>query len=115
MVLVSIVLFRVIFVQQVRFIASYPGDASVGGPAFIVTATAVVISCFSSSFFSLSFIVHCFSDDDGHLMRGSYRSTRVSSPNGVTIGSAVYAGFTIVTDRPTNHATPSVAIGRIYS
>ena len=39
-------------------------------------------------------------------------------PNGISIGSAVFAGLTIVsdrqTDRPTDHATPSVTIGRIY-
>ena len=30
-------------------------------------------------------------------------------PNGITMGSAVFAGFTVVTD----HATPSTAIGRV--
>ena len=44
--------------------------------------------------------------------------TRVHNPNGISIGSAVFAGFTIVADRPTDrqtgHATPSVTVGRIY-
>ena len=39
-------------------------------------------------------------------------------PNGISIASAVFAGFTIVTDqqtdyRQTDHVTPSVTIGRI--
>ena len=44
--------------------------------------------------------------------------TRVQNPNGISIGSAVFAGLTSVrdrqTDRPTDHATRSVTIGRIY-
>ena len=40
------------------------------------------------------------------------------NPNSMSIGSAVFAGFTTVTDRPTdrptNHATPSVTLGCIY-
>jgi len=39
--------------------------------------------------------------------------TRVLNPNGISIGSAVFAGFTSVTDRPTDHATRSVTIGHI--
>jgi len=43
---------------------------------------------------------------------------RVLNPNGISIGSAVLAGLTTVTDRqtdrPTDHATRSVRIGRIY-
>jgi len=43
--------------------------------------------------------------------------TRARNPNGISIGSAVFAGLTIVTDRqtdrPTNYATRSVTIGRI--
>jgi len=35
-------------------------------------------------------------------------------PNGITIGSAIFAGLTVVTDRqtnqPTDHTMPSVAI-----
>jgi len=31
------------------------------------------------------------------------------------MGFAVFAGLTIVTDRPTDHATPSVTIGHIYA
>jgi len=45
--------------------------------------------------------------------------TRVHMPNGILIGSAVFAGLTIVTCRPTDrpttdHATPSVTVGRIH-
>ena len=40
---------------------------------------------------------------------------RVHIPNGISIGSAVFEGLTVVTGRgrPIDHATPSVAIGRI--
>ena len=40
--------------------------------------------------------------------------TQVLNPNGISIGSAVFAELTSVTDRPTDHATRSVTIGRIY-
>jgi len=40
--------------------------------------------------------------------------TQVLNPNGSSIGAAVFAGLTSVTDRPTDHATRSVRIGRIY-
>jgi len=40
--------------------------------------------------------------------------TRVLNPNGISIGSAVFAGLTSVTDRPTDHATRLVTIDRIY-
>ena len=40
--------------------------------------------------------------------------TRVLYTSGISIGSAVFAGHYTVTDRPTNHATRSVTIGRIY-
>ena len=44
--------------------------------------------------------------------------TQVLNPNGISIGAAVFAGLTGVTDRqadrPTDHATRSVTIGRIY-
>jgi len=44
--------------------------------------------------------------------------TRVHNPNGILIGSAIFAGLTSVTDRPTDrptdHATRSVTIDRIY-
>ena len=46
------------------------------------------------------------------------RPTRVSVPNGITIGSAAFAGITVVTGRQTDRQTtltPSVAIGRIPS
>ena len=34
-------------------------------------------------------------------------------PNGISIGSTIFAGLTSVTDRPTDHATRSVTIGSI--
>jgi len=40
--------------------------------------------------------------------------TRVLNPNGILIGAAIFAGLISVTDRPTDHATQSVTIGRIY-
>jgi len=40
--------------------------------------------------------------------------TQVLNPNGSSIGAAVFAGLTSVTDRQTDHATRSVRIGRIY-
>ena len=40
-------------------------------------------------------------------------STHVLNPNGSSIGAAVFAGLTSVTDRPTDYATRSVRIGRI--
>jgi len=42
--------------------------------------------------------------------------TRVHNPNDVSISSAVFAGLTSVTDRPTDYVTLSVplTIGRIY-
>ena len=43
--------------------------------------------------------------------------SRVHIPNGISIGSAVFAGLTILlwqTDRPTDHATPTVTIGSTY-
>ena len=39
--------------------------------------------------------------------------THISLPNDILTASAVFAGLTNVTNRPTDHATPSVAIGRI--
>ena len=41
-------------------------------------------------------------------------TTRVNNAKGISIGSAVFTGLTIATDRETDHATPSVTIGRIY-
>ena len=47
------------------------------------------------------------------------RSILAHNPNGISIGVAVFAVLTSVTDRqthwPTDHATQSVTIGRIYS
>jgi len=40
--------------------------------------------------------------------------TRVLNPNGISIGFAVFAGLTSVTDRQTDHATRSVTLDRIY-
>ena len=44
--------------------------------------------------------------------------TRVHNRKGILIGSAFFAGLTIVTDRqtdrPTDHASPTVTVGRIY-
>ena len=42
------------------------------------------------------------------------RPALVHNPNGISIGSAVFAGLTTVTDRQTDHATRSVTTGRIY-
>ena len=61
-------------------------------------------------------------DLDPHLIHGFFWPTRVLNPNGISIGAAVFAELTSVTDRqtcrptdrPTDHATRSVAIGRIY-
>ena len=38
---------------------------------------------------------------------------RGHNPNSISIGSAVFAGLTTVTDRPTDHTTRSVTIGRL--
>jgi len=40
--------------------------------------------------------------------------TRVLNPNDISIGSAVLAGLTSVTDRQTDHANRSVTIDRSY-
>jgi len=40
---------------------------------------------------------------------------RVLNPNGISIGSAIFAGLTSVTDRPTDHATRLVTIDHIYA
>jgi len=42
------------------------------------------------------------------------RPIRVLNPNDISIGLAVFAGLTSVTDRPTDHAIRSVTIDRIY-
>jgi len=39
---------------------------------------------------------------------------RVLNPNGISIGAAVFAGLTSVTDRPTDHGTRLVTIGHFY-
>jgi len=61
-------------------------------------------------------------DVDPSLINGSSGPTRVHMPNDTSISSAISAGLTIVTDRPTDihtdrqayHADSSVTIGRIY-
>jgi len=40
--------------------------------------------------------------------------TQLLNPSGSSIGAAVFAGLTSVTDRQTEHATRLVRIGRIY-
>ena len=40
--------------------------------------------------------------------------TQVLSPNGMLIGSPIFAGLTPVTDRQTDHANRSVTIGCIF-
>ena len=46
-------------------------------------------------------------------------ATRVHAPNGISIGSAVFAGFEIVadrlTDRQTDHTAPSVSSSSSFS
>jgi len=46
-----------------------------------------------------------------HPIHGSIlRPTRVHIPNGISIGSAVFARLTVVSGRQTDHVTPSIAI-----
>ena len=40
--------------------------------------------------------------------------TGVLNPSGVSIGAAVFAWITTVTDRPTDYTTQSVTVGCIY-
>jgi len=40
--------------------------------------------------------------------------TQVHTINGISVDSSVFAGLKIVTDRPTDNATLSVAIGLVY-
>ena len=49
-----------------------------------------------------------------HLTRPSLSPPHSRVPNGISIGSAVFAGLTIVTGRQTGNATPLVTLGRIY-
>ena len=41
-------------------------------------------------------------------------SIRVHNPNGISIGSAVFAGLAIVTDRPTDRLRYSVRTNRLH-
>jgi len=52
-------------------------------------------------------------DLDPYLMHGSL-GTQVLNPNGISIGLAVFAVLTSVTDRPTDHDTQWVTTDRIY-
>jgi len=45
-----------------------------------------------------------------HLVIHGCLLTPVINPNGILIGSAIFAGLTTVTDRPTDHATRTVTI-----
>ena len=47
-------------------------------------------------------------------MHGSLGPPLVLNLNGISIGSAIFAELTTVTERQTKHATRSVAIGHIY-
>ena len=58
-------------------------------------------------------IAHSHGVSRPHLIHGTLGPTQVHTPNGTSIGSAVFAGLVIVTDRPTNHATPSIAVDGI--
>jgi len=40
-------------------------------------------------------------------------STRINIPDGITIGSAAFAGLMVVTDREADHVTPSIGTGHI--
>jgi len=59
-------------------------------------------------------IAQSHGDQDPHLTHG-FLGSRVSSPIGISMSSAIFAGFTNVINRPdrqTNHATLSAALGR---
>jgi len=47
-------------------------------------------------------------DLNPHVIHGSLGPTRVFVPNGISIGSAIYAGLAKVINRQTDHATPCV-------
>ena len=49
-----------------------------------------------------------------YLIHGSSAPPRVHNPNGISIGSAIFARLTTMTHRQTDHATHSVTIGHIY-
>jgi len=49
-----------------------------------------------------------------YLMHVSLGPRKSSTQNGISIGSAIFAGLTSVTDKPTDNSTQSVAIGHIY-
>jgi len=44
-----------------------------------------------------------------------FMPTRVDIPSGISIGSAVFARLTVVTNRHTENATPFVAVWRMYA
>jgi len=51
-------------------------------------------------------------DLDPHLIHGSFSPP--VNPNGISVGSAIFARLTTVTDRQTDRQTWSVTTGRIY-
>jgi len=57
-------------------------------------------------------------DPDPYLTHGSFSPPESQSRIGISIGSASFAEFTIMTDRPTDrqtdHVTPSVTMSHIY-
>ena len=54
-------------------------------------------------------------DGDLDQFNAWFRGPRVLNPTGISIGSVILQGYiTIVTYRPTDYATRSVTIGRIY-
>jgi len=56
---------------------------------------------------------HPLAPVDPHLTR-FLGPIQAHNPNGISIGSAFFAGLTSVTGRQTDHATRSVTIGHIY-
>jgi len=52
-----------------------------------------------------------------HLIVVPRAHASLPRPNGITIGSAVFAGLTVVTATltQTDHATPSEALGRVHA
>ena len=70
-----------------------------------------------ASYSNFSPKIGCIGNVRQHLwapIPSQHDSIEAHNPNGISIGSAVFAGLTSVTDRSTDHATRSVRIGRIY-
>jgi len=53
-------------------------------------------------------------DLDPNLTHGSLGPSEPTNPNGISIGSAIFAGLTSVTGRSRDHTIRSVTICRIY-